>query len=77
MPDRENASFCRPRLYDRDDPEASDDVGLVLSALNAELDRAIEGRDDAKMDHIIRLRSRLAAYAGEHYRKEYVDSHEE
>jgi len=67
MPDRDNASFCRPRLYDKDDPEADDDIGFILGLVDDEMDRAMEQNDKETVQHAAELRRRLVMYAGDGY----------
>jgi hypothetical protein len=71
MPMRDDASYCRPRLYDAEDPERDDDVSEILSALDAVLDRAMDDGDKEKVAHLSDLIDRIASSAGGKY-EEYT-----
>lgn len=77
MPDRESASFCRPRLYDKDDPEADDDVSLVLDGIDMILERAMDNNNEAEVSHASDLKRRLLAYAGPAYEHRQPNGDEE
>lgn len=64
---RENASFCRPRLFDSGDPEMPDDVKLILEALDETLEEAMEDGDKATVRHVSDLQDRVVSSAGEEY----------
>jgi len=74
MPDRENASFCRPRLYDKNDPEMEDDVTLLLRAIDAYMEDAMDNGNKEKVTHTANLRRRLIDYAGDDYSDEAGES---
>lgn len=74
MPDRDNASYCRPRLYDANDPEANDDVGLVLRLIDFEMERCMEQQDKETLEHAADLKRRLLKYAGEPYQPKAVET---
>lgn len=64
---RDDADFVRPRLFTADDPRREDDVGLVLEALDGLLsERMAEGSRES-VEHITRLRRRIADAGGEGY----------
>lgn len=66
MPMRDSASYRRPRLYDEDDPEQPDDVGLVMDALGRELEEAMDSGDSDRVHHIKDLMSRVDPSRGGH-----------
>lgn len=67
MPMRDDASYCRPRLYDADDPERHDDVKLTLDALERMRDEAMEDGQSETVYEITDLMKRIAKSAGGDY----------
>ena len=64
---RDSASYCRPRLYDEDDPEREDDVRLIIDALDEVIDRAMEAGNRDLVSHATDLRRRVIRSAGGAY----------
>jgi hypothetical protein len=67
MPMRDDASYCRPRLYDGADPERPDDVALLMEALERAKLEAMERGDDERVWHATDLMKRIAEPAGQGY----------
>lgn len=64
---REDASCCRPRLYDHEDPERRDDVELVLEAIDTQMEMAMAVGDKEAVEHASDLKRRLINSAGDYY----------
>lgn len=71
MPDRDSASYCRPRLYDKNDPEARDDVGLVLESIDDLMEEAMDEGDKETVEHASDLKRRLLRYADDDYKERF------
>ena len=68
MPMRDSASYCRPRLYDFNDPERADDVELLLETINNRIELAMANGDRDTVEHATDLKQRILSSADDHYK---------
>jgi len=61
---RDDASFCRPRLYDEDDPKFGDEVSEVVEALQMKLERDMARGDTERVERISNIKARIENAAG-------------
>jgi hypothetical protein len=61
---RDDASFCRPRLYDEDDPKFGDEVGEVVEALQMKLEREMARGNTDSVERISTIKQRVENAAG-------------